>query len=254
MNTNTFKTQDGKAHSKNSVSIFDAVLAEIICTWFLPCSKGNVFDCFAGDTVIGAVSSFLGNNFTGVELRQEQVDFNNSHTNNLAIYHCDDGRNILNYVNERSQDLLFSCPPYFDLEVYSDLPNDASNQETYEDFIKILDEAFSNAIQALRDNRFAVIVVGDVRDKKGAYYAFPNDIIDIFRKNGMILYNNIKLLTPLATAMLRADRCFRNRKTVHVYQDVLVFYKGDTRRIGEQFGECEVKNIAGENLELSSVD
>ena len=82
---------------------------------------------------------------------------------------------------------------------------------------------------------------GDIRDKKGAYYNFPNDIINTFKRNGMVLYNNIKLLTPLGTAQIRARRGMRNRKTVHVYQDILVFYKGDIKAIQKDFPEIEVQ-------------
>ena len=65
------------------VSILDAVLSEIINLWFVPFKGCNTLDCFAGDTVFGYVSSYLGNNFTGIELRQEQVDFNNKQTKEL---------------------------------------------------------------------------------------------------------------------------------------------------------------------------
>ena len=236
--------------SNSAVSILDPVLSEIACKWFAP-PEAKCFDCFAGDTVFGYVSSFLGNEFTGIELRQEQVDFNNKAVEGLnANYICDDGRNVLKHIKKNSQDLLFSCPPYFDLEVYSDLPDDASNQETYEDFYKIIDEAFSNAIKALKDDRFAVIVVGDVRDRKtGAYRNFPNDVINTFKANGMMLYNNIKLLTPIGTACIRAARQMQSRKTVHVYQDILVFYKGDTSKIKENYGYVEVEDVS-EDLEL----
>ena len=238
-----------KISKKLGTSILDPVLSEVINSWFSPYSGCKVFDCFAGDTVFGFVSAYLGNHFTGVELRQEQADFNNARVQGMtAKYICDDGRNIDKHLEKDSQDLLFSCPPYFDLEIYSDLPNDASNQNSYEDFLSILDEAFSKAITCLKDNRFAVIVVGDIR-KKGndSYYNFPGDIVNIFRKNGLILYNNIKLLTPLGTAPYRASIYMRNRKTVHVYQDVLVFYKGDTSKIKEIFGDIEVAELEAED-------
>ena len=230
-------------------SILDPVLSEIVCKWFAP-EGGACFDCFAGDTVFGYVSSYLGHSFTGIEIREEQCDFNNEHCDGLsARYICDDGRNVLKHIKEESQDLLFSCPPYYNIEVYSDLSGDASNQETYEDFYAILDEAFTNSIKCLKDNRFAVIVVGDVRDKRGAYYNFPNDIIGTFTRNGLILYNNIKLLTPIGTAAVRANNCMKNRKTVHVYQDVLVFYKGDPNKIQDNYKEIEVADVS-EDMEL----
>lgn len=235
---------------KSHVSILDPVLSEIVNLWFTPDLENiKTFDCFAGDTVFGFVSAYLGNHFTGIELRQEQADFNNSKVCGMtAEYICDDGRNIDKYLQKESQDLFFSCPPYFDLEIYSDLPNDASNQNSYEDFLSILDEAFSKAIECLKQNRFAVVVVGDVRNKKnGGYYNFPNDIINIFRKNGLLLYNNIKLLTPIGSAPYKAAPMMKNRKTVHVYQDVLIFYKGDTAKIKEIFREIDISELEKED-------
>ena len=87
-----------------------------------------------------------------------------------------------------------------------------------------------------------MVVVGDIRDKNGGYYNFPNDVINVFLDNGMILYNNIKLLAPVGTAAIRAARNMQTRKTVHVYQDVLVFYKGDTKAIKSEFPKVEVKS------------
>ena len=171
----------------NGVSLLDPVLAELANKWFgLPTCK--TFDPFAGDSVFGYVSDYLGNTFTGVELRQEQTDLNNERLKgSKSKYICDDGQNVLSHIEENSQDLLFSCPPYFDLEVYSDLKNDASNQKEYKDFLQILDNAFSGAIKCLKDNRFAVITVGDIRNKQGFYYGFVDDIKAIFNNNGLLI-------------------------------------------------------------------
>ncbi len=222
------------------VSLLDPVLSEIVNIWF-GVENGNTFDCFAGDSVFGYVSSYLGNSFTGIELRKEQAKLNNERIKGFnSIYHCDDGRNVLNHIKENSQDLLFSCPPYFDLEVYSDLENDASNQESYEDFLQILDTAFSNSIKCLKDNRFAVIVVGDVRDKKGFYYRLIDDVKDVFKKNDVYLYNELILLDQLGTAPKRANKQMNNRKVVKVHQNVLVFYKGEPKNIQEHFSKIDV--------------
>ena len=52
-----------------------------------------------------------------------------------------------------------------------------------------------NSIKCLKDNRFAVVTVGDVRDKKGFYYRFVDDIKDIFKRNGILLYNEHNFIT-----------------------------------------------------------
>jgi hypothetical protein len=235
------KPYKGGVIRENSISILDSVLAEIINKWF-GLEKCNTFDCFAGDSVFGYVSSYLGNNFTGIELRQEQTDLNNLRVKGFkANYICDDGRNVLNHIKENSQDLLFSCPPYFDLEVYSDLSNDASNQKEYQDFISILDVAFTNSIKCLKENRFAVITVGDVRDKKGFYYRFVDDIKDIFKRNGVLLYNELILIQAVGNGALRANRYMGSRKVVKMHEQVLVFYKGNPKEIKNIYPKIEIQ-------------
>ena len=225
------------------VSIFDPVVSEIMCRWFTPKSGSKIFDCFAGDTAKGLVFAECGHSFVGIELRPEQVEINNeiiADRGKDIRYICDDGQNVSKHIEPESQDLLFSCPPYFDLEVYSDLPNDASNQGTYEDFIQVLDNGFSGAVGCLKNNRFAVIVVGDVRDKKtGFYYDFCGDIKRIFKQNGMRLYNEIILVEQTASTALRASRYMDARKVAKTHQHVLVFFKGDPKKIKGEFERIE---------------
>lgn len=227
------------------VSFFDPVLSELSCKWFTPYNGAKIFDCFAGDVYKGLVFALCGHDFCGIELRQEQIDDNNEvikNFENLNIkYICDDGQNVGQYFQEQSQDLLFSCPPYYNLEVYSDLPNDASNQKDYCDFLKILDNAYSKSIKILKDNRFAVIVVGDIRNKMGFYYNFINDIINIFKKNDMFLLNELILKEPVASRCFTARGLFKYRKIVKIHQNVLVFYKGNPKEIKNIFPAVAIK-------------
>lgn len=227
-----------------TASSLDPVLSEIICRWFCP-EGGSCFDNFAGDVEFGFVAGTLGHNYTGVELRQEQVDSNTARTKGLpATYICDDGRNVCKHIKPESQDLYFSCPPYFDLEQYSDLENDASNQATYAEFYAILDEAFTNAIKCLKPNRFAVIVVGNIRDKKtGGYYDFAGDVVNTFTRNGLLFYNDMVLVDHIGTAAIRAKRYMKNRKVAKCHQNVLVFYKGDPKQIPQHFGDVAVREF-----------
>lgn len=235
------------------VSLFAPVLSEVICRWFTPHKKAKIFDCFAGDTQKGLVFGKCGYSFTGIELRKEQVDINRKALENLNIpveYICDDGQNVAQHIEAESQDLLFSCPPYFDIEKYSDLENDASNQKTYDDFIGILRNAFTSAIGCLKNNRFAVVVVGDVRDKRtGIYYDFPGDIKHIFRQGGMTFYNEMILVESLASAAIRARGHMASRKTVKCHQNVLVFYKGNPREITKHFPPIELSKEEEEVLD-----
>ena len=213
-----------------TVSILDPVLAEVLLKWFCP-RGGSTFDPFAGDTVFGCVSAMLDRPFVGIELRQEQADLNNQRTagrGHPARYVCDDGQNVLAHLEPESRDFLFSCPPYFDLEVYSDDPRDASNQGDYAGFRAILTNALAASCRVLKPGRFAAIVMSNVRDKRGFYRDICGEIRAVMAANGLHLYNEIVLVNSVGSASMRAARYMRNRKVARMHQNVMVFHKGQT--------------------------
>lgn len=240
----TDTTKYGK-DSFGSVSLLDPVLAEVVNYWFaIP--GGEVFDPFAGDSVYGYVSGFMGYKFKGIELRKEQAELNQKRlveSNLPGTYFCDDALNIDEHIENETQDFMFTCPPYYDLEEYSDLEEDLSNLETYEQFNAIIAKCIERAVKKLKQDRFAVCVVGEIRDKNGIYRNFVSDTITNFTNAGMQFYNDIVLLTPIGTAGIRAARNFNNRKITKVHQNVLVFYKGDVKKIKDSFGKIEIGDI-----------
>lgn len=147
--------------------------------------------------------------------------------------------NVDKYLEDGSVDLVFSCPPYADLEVYSDIEGDISNME-YEDFCKAYKGIIDKACNKLKENRFAVFVVGDIRDKNGAYRNFVDYTKQCFNANGLVTYNEAILIDMLGTAMIRANQTFKSRKLVKVHQNVLVFYKGDMKKIKDNYTEIKI--------------
>lgn len=221
----------------NGTSIFDPVVCEIIYNWF--CTEGGiVFDPFAGGSVRGVVAEMLGRHYIGIDLSERQVDANQMNADRLGVcpaWHCDDSRNADQYIPDQSADLVFSCPPYHNLEKYSDHPLDLSNMN-YSDFLEAYREIISISCRKLKENRFAVFVVGDIRDSKGAYRDFISQTKQIFQDCGLCLYNEIVLLNQYCTAPMRAGKPFStSRKLAKVHQNVLVFYKGDIKAIKETY-------------------
>ncbi|NCU27616.1 DNA methyltransferase, partial [Candidatus Nomurabacteria bacterium] len=141
-------------------------------------------------------------------------------------------------------DLIFSCPPYADLEIYSDNPLDISTM-SYPEFSSTLSKIIKESVSLLKDNRFAVFVIGEVRGKDGNYYGFVPDVIRHFEDAGMKYYNEAILITQVGSLPIRAGKAFTaTRKLWKTHQNVLVFIKGDpkiaVRDIGEvQFGDIE---------------
>ena len=227
-------------------SIFDPVMCEIAYTWFCP-PKGLVLDPFAGGSVRGVVASKLGRQYIGHELRQEQVDANIKQGIDLCFddplppaWICGDSQNIDKTCTDVKADLIFSCPPYADLEVYSDDPKDLSTF-TYPEFKAAYFEIIKKSCNLLKDNAFACFVVGDVRDKKGNYYNFVGDTVEAFRAAGLNYYNEAILITAVGSLPIRAGKMFSaSRKLGKTHQNVLVFVKGDGKKAATNCGIVEI--------------
>lgn len=142
---------------------------------------------------------------------------------------------------EIKADLVFSCPPYGDLEVYSDDPQDISTMEL-EQFDLAYRDIIAKAVSRLKPDRFAVFVVGDYRAKgPGFYRRFISKTEDAFEAAGALLYNEFILVTSVGSLPIRAAKQFRStRKAGKTHQQVLVFCKGDPRRATEACGPVDV--------------
>ena len=211
----------------NVSSIFDPALTELMYNWFCP-ENGSILDPFAGGSVRGIVANYLGYKYTGIELRQEQVDSNREQAlnilevNNQPQWYCGDSEKVLSENWNTKFDMIFSCPPYADLEVYSDLPDDLSNMD-YKDFTNKYRSIIGKALKLLKRDCYAVFVVGEVRDKDGFYYDFVGDTKRAFIEQGVKLYNDAILLNTVNTASMRASTHMKTKKLVKIHQNVLVF-------------------------------
>lgn len=221
-------TYDGLEKYGDQTSIFDPVLCELMYHWFCR-KKGNILDPFAGGSVRGIVASYLGFNYTGLELREEQVLENRKQANkmeleNLPVWVIGDSNKTLENISKESFDFVFSCPPYAFLEKYSDLPDDLSNMD-YSSFLEIYEQIIFKSCNKLKNGGFACFVVGEIRDKKGNYVGFVPDTIKAFQKANVEFYNEAILLNAIGSAPIRAAGYMKNKKLVKLHQNILIFKK-----------------------------
>jgi len=226
---NMLKMSKTASLGNKDTSIFDPALTELLYKWYVP-ENGTILDPFAGGSVRGIVANYLGFKYTGIDIRQEQIDSNREQgldildVDNQPNWYVGDSNEVLNGFNKEF-DFVFSCPPYADLEVYSDLEGDISNMD-YVNFMKAYEEIIAKSCNLLKKGGYACFVVGEVRDKKGHYIGFVPDTIKSFEKAGLKYYNEGILLNAIGTASLRAPRIFgSNKKLVKVHQNVLIFIK-----------------------------
>lgn len=232
-NENHYSKKGKVDDSKNYTSIFDPVLCELMYRWF--CDEGGkILDPFAGGSVRGIVAGYLGYHYTGIDLRKEQVESNEEQAAEIIndddevkpIWIVGDSNKVLDTLAD-SYDLMFTCPPYADLEVYSDLPEDLSNMN-YKQFSETYASIIKKSASKLKSGGYAAIVVGEIRrkdDKDGAYLGLVPMTIQYCMEAGLKFYNEAILLNGLGSAAMRAEGNMKSRKLVKIHQNVLVFKK-----------------------------
>lgn len=234
-----------------NTSTFDPFLCEILVKWFS--RKGDcIYDPFAGGHVRGAVSAITGRDYIGLDINPIQVKANEEAWDSIVkTYHSEDFGNpqwwtadstervdlSKVYVNGKC-DMFLTCPPYYNLEVYTDNPRDISTYKTYDEFLENYRRAILNGYYVLKEDTFAVIVVEEIRDKNGIMYGFVPDTIRAFTDAGFLYYNEMILENRIMSLGVRCPKYFeQSRKVGRHHQNVLVFFKGNPKNIEEKFGK-----------------
>ena len=228
----------------NGTSTFSPVLCEIMYKWFtMP--NSNIIDPFAGGITRGAVASILNHIYVGFDINETQCESNDEEMWKLKEKYVIDGSTT--YVNEdirsvidydKIADFIFTCPPYYNLEVYSDNPRDLSTKTTYEEFLIEYLQIIEKCYNILRDDCFMAWVVSDVRNKQTTeYYGLVADTIKGCQNCGFKFYNEIILYNDTSNlAIVSGDYLKLARKVGRQHQNILIFYKGNPKNIRDKFG------------------
>ena len=212
-------------NSETNVSIFNPHLAQMILSAYCP-EGARVFDPFGGGGTRGFIASAMGYGYFGIELRQDEVDRIKSQQRTLGNdFDIVCGDSTVYPVEEDAFDFSYTCPPYYDLEIYSDLKDDLSAFGTYDDFLVGIKASLEATYRALRPGSMAVWVVGNFRDKKGDLRHFNGDVARLGKEVGFHLHDELIFWGASGVAASRSGQFECNRKSVRVHEYLVIFRK-----------------------------
>ena len=130
--------------------------------------------------------------------------------------HVANARDLLEFVEAESVDLVVTSPPYWDIlqrdrtadykdvRHYGNADGDLGTIGDYNDFLEKLAEVFSKVYLAMKPGAYCCVVVMDLR-KKDRFYPFHADLAEYLQRVGFILddiiiwdrrseYNNLRPL------------------------------------------------------------
>ncbi|SRR6266436_1988358 len=217
-------------------SVFPAPVVERILLRYGGPEGGLILDAFAGGPPRGAVSALMGYRYLGYEVRKEQIDENLAVMQGLGQelgiklavdYRCSDGT-LLEGCAPGSVDCAVTSPPYYDLEQYSNLPDDLSNQSSYSDFDAAMERCAEAHRRVMKPGAFVCIVTAPFRLMTNVgvntLVDLPGHTVTNFVKADFNFWQKIILVKNPGSAGLRARNYWEGgRKLVPSHEELLVF-------------------------------
>lgn len=160
-----------------------------------------VLDPFAGHNSRMQMTHFLNRNYIGYDVSKKFMDFNREIASNLTSSEGKlvDAENTITLketssenINEadNSCDLVFTSPPYYKVEYYTDEKDQLYFCPSYEVFLERMEVILRQCFRALKEGKYCVFNVNDFR-YKGKFYCYHADIINLFRKVGFEMWDMI---------------------------------------------------------------
>ena len=156
-----------------------------------------------------------------------EEDKNTFHYFQMGSEHIGDHKDFQQYKGKL--DMVFTSPPYFDREQYSD--DDEQSFKAYPKYDdwrdNFLNPTLTNAFNSLRKDRYLLWNIADIKIGKDKYHPLEQDSIDVIEDLGGEYQGKLKMLM---TSMVGVDQSnVKNSVKVNgtylKYEPIFIFYK-----------------------------
>lgn len=128
--------------------------------------------------------------------------------------------------SENSFELVFTSPPYFNIEKYESTEGQLSDIKNYNDFLIQYEKLIKESIRI--SSKFVAFVVGNFRYRK-KYHNFVYDTETLFLKNGATIFDKIILGHDSNTHPMSGNKCLKYKHTRVAHEELLIFKKSDNK-------------------------
>ena len=222
LNSNRSDRRHGVNNGK--CSVFNPQLAQMILAAYAP-MNGKIYDPFGGGGTRGYIATKMGYDYTGVEIREEEYNRVLAQMKEWNLNFKFILADSVKYRPNESFDFIYTCPPYYDLEVYSDMEEDLSNAPSYIEYLNMLQKVLKNCYDVLKKDSFAVFVVGNFRNKKGELEHLNGDLITKAKEVGFKLWDELIWMGASNVALTRCGKFEKNRKSVRMHEYIIILKK-----------------------------
>ena len=151
-----------------------------------------VLDQFAGGGTTLVEAKLLNRDIIGVDVNdvalercREKTTFDYEPAKGKVHIRKGDARN-LDFITDKSIDLICTHPPYADIIKYSDGIKEDLSQMKVKDFLEEMKKVAAESHRVLKDNKFCAVLMGDTR-QKGHMIPMSFEVMRIFEEAGFKL-------------------------------------------------------------------
>lgn len=211
--------EDGGHNSDSSRGAFSSFPSEVasMCYELFLRDCQNIFDPFAGWGERHCSALQFGKNYTGYDINPEAIKFADE---NFGVKNT-----LANSLSDTipAFDGLITCPPYWNLEVYSDQGIEA--RKTWREFLAGYGSILSGCSDAAKPGATFCIMVGDWRDG-GTYYDLAHQTRNALSHCGLTQIDEVIVSrSKISKIKVMAPQALRLGYTVKVHETLLVYRK-----------------------------
>lgn len=210
-------------------SEFNPTLAKNVISYWS--EKGDlILDPFAGRSR-GFIAGLMGRGYYGFEIVKDTYEYliepreEEKNFLDVPIYANDDSFNIDKYEMKKCQ-LIFSCPPYYDIEKYKSCDGQLTDIAGYDQFLTRLSAILFKSIEFLEVGKYMILVVGDFR-KNGKYYTFHSDLMHELELDYRIVLHDLIVVQniPFHVGAIYFGNMKKTKRVSKVHEYILVYKK-----------------------------
>ena len=226
------------ARNENSFSIMPANIVRRVVNFYSEPGE-LVLDPCAGHNSRMQVTFDCGRSYIGYDVCSKFMEFNRQTAETIqkraGRSFFSGGKSCSITLREQSSekmkeadstiDLIFTSPPYWDLEHYDDDPRQLGIGKTYNQFLEGMERVTLECLRVLKPGKFCVFNVNDFR-KDGRFYPYHADTMNLFQKVGFNIFDVIIMAWPsLPFRSIFATQVEATKQTGKQHEFILVFKK-----------------------------
>ena len=205
-----------------------------------------ILDPFSGRASRSQMCLMMKRRYIGYDIDPETIRMNeqlsekNGFKKDNYTFHCGDGTELKEYENDKDKfDMILTCPPYFDAEVYSGEEGDLSYMSV-NDFNDRIDNMFGHLYRLIKPSEYendledkeekapihlVAITLGSKRDGKKGIIDMDYIFQTYARKHGFVLWDRLITVNRSALTAFTFRRNYKKSFLCKTHETTLFFAK-----------------------------